>query len=102
MNTPVGVAYVDGADLDYYIRSAGGVTPKGDHARSYVTQPNGKVEARESHFLLPDGIPKPRAGSTVFVPERDPSDKPTDLLQSAGAIAQIAATLVTLVIALRR
>jgi protein involved in polysaccharide export with SLBB domain len=102
VNSPVAVTWAPGKSLDYYVRAAGGPSKKADVGRAYVTQPNGKVEARESHFLLPDGIPKPRAGSTVFVPERDPSDKPTDLLQSAGAIAQIAATLVTLVIALRR
>lgn len=102
VNSPVAVTYAPGRSIDYYIRAAGGPSKKADVKRTYVTQPNGKVEARESHFLLPDGIPKPRAGSTVYVPERDASDRPFDFLQSAGAIAQIAATLVTLVIALRR
>jgi protein involved in polysaccharide export with SLBB domain len=102
VNSPVAVTYSPGKTLEYYIRAAGGPSRKADIKRAYVTQPNGKVEARESNFLLPDGIPKPNAGSTVFVPERDPADKPLDFLQSAGAIAQIAATLVTLVIALRR
>jgi hypothetical protein len=88
--------------MEYYIRAAGGPSRKADVDRSYVTQPNGKVEARQSHFLLPDRIPRPLAGSTVHVPARDPADKPFDLLTNAGAIAQIAATLVTLVIALRR
>jgi len=102
VNSPVAVTYSPGKNLDYYIRAAGGPSKKADLKRTYVTQPNGKVEARESHFLLPDGIPKPRAGSTVHVPEKDASDAAFSLLQNAGAIAQIAATLVTLVIALRR
>jgi protein involved in polysaccharide export with SLBB domain len=102
VNSPVSVTYAPGRSMDYYIRAAGGPSKKADLKRSYVTQPNGKVEARESHFLFPDGVPKPRAGSIVYVPERDPADRQTDLLQNAGAIAQIAATLVTLVIALRR
>jgi polysaccharide export outer membrane protein len=102
VNSPVAVTYAPGKTIDYYIRAAGGPSRKADTKSSYVTQPNGKVEARESRFLLPDGVPQPRAGSTVFVPERDPADKPFDLLTGAGAIAQIAATLVTLVIALRR
>ncbi|HJP61609.1 MAG TPA: hypothetical protein VJ865_16490, partial [Gemmatimonadaceae bacterium] len=75
---------------------------KADPSRSYVTQPNGKVEARESRFLLPDGVPKPRAGSTVFVPARDPSVPSFSLLQNAGTFAQLAATLVALVIALKQ
>jgi len=102
VNSPVAVTYAPGRSVDYYIRAAGGPSKKADIKRTYVTQPNGKVEARESHFLFPDGVPQPRAGSTVFVPERDASDRPFDLLTNAGAIAQIAATLVTLVIALRR
>ena len=75
---------------------------KADLKRAYVTQPNGKVEARASRFLLPDGVPEPKAGSTVYVPERDASDKPFDFLAGAGAISSILATLVTVAIALRR
>jgi hypothetical protein len=66
-----------------------------------VTQPNGKVEARQARFLLPDGVPKPSAGSTVFVPERDPADRPTDILANVGVIAQIMAGLATLLVAAR-
>jgi protein involved in polysaccharide export with SLBB domain len=102
VNSPVSVTYSPGKALDYYIRAAGGPSRKADVRRAYVTQPNGKVEAHESNFLLPDGIPKPLPGSTVFVPERDPNEKPFDFLSSAGSIASILATAVTLVIALRR
>jgi len=102
VNSPVAVTWSPGKTIEYYIRAAGGPSRKADEKRAYVTQPNGKVEARASHFLLPDGLPKPKAGSTVFVPERDPADRPLDFITSAGSIAQILATLVTLVIALRR
>ena len=102
VNSPVSVTWSPGKTIEYYIRAAGGPSRKADIGRAYVTQPNGKVEARATRFLLPDGVPKPQAGSTVYVPERDPADRPLDFLSSAGAIAQIAATLVTLVIALRR
>ena len=102
VNSPVSVTWSPGKSMEYYVRAAGGPSRKADLGRAYVTQPNGKVETRQSHFLFPDGIPQPRAGSTVFVPERDPLDRPFDLLTSAGAIASILATLVTLVIAIRR
>lgn len=102
VNSPVSVTWAPGKSIEYYIRAAGGPARKADVGRAYVTQPNGKVETRQSHFLLPDGVPQPKAGSTVFVPERDPAEKPFDLLTSAGSIASILATLVTLVIALRR
>jgi protein involved in polysaccharide export with SLBB domain len=102
VNSPVSVTWSPGKTIEYYIRAAGGPSQKADAKRAYVTQPNGKVEARAAHWLLPDGIPQPKAGSTVFVPERDPADKPLDFITSAGSIAQILATVVTLVIALRR
>jgi polysaccharide biosynthesis/export protein len=102
VNSPVSVTWSPGKTIEYYVRAAGGPSRKADLNRAYVTQPNGKVEARQANFLLPDGNPQPRAGSTVFVPERDPSDRPFDLLSNAGSIASILATLVTLVIAIRR
>lgn len=102
VNAPIAVTYQPGKTIDYYIRAAGGGSRKADLGRAYVTQPNGKVESRQSHFFIPDGVPKPNAGSTVFVPEKDPNDKGFDFLASAGLIAQVAAGLATLVIALRR
>jgi protein involved in polysaccharide export with SLBB domain len=102
VNSPVSVTYAPGKSIEYYIRAAGGPSLKADLDRAYVTQPNGKVETRQAHFLLPDGVPTPKPGSTVFVPEHDASYRPADLLANVGAIAQIGATLLTLVIALRR
>jgi protein involved in polysaccharide export with SLBB domain len=102
VNSPVSVTWTPGRTIDYYIRAAGGPSRKADVKRAYVTQPNGKVDSRQSRFLLPDGVPKPKAGSTVFVPERDPNDRQLDFLASAGSVAQILATLVTVIIALRR
>jgi protein involved in polysaccharide export with SLBB domain len=101
VNSPVAVTYSPGKSIHYYIRAAGGPSRLADVKRAYVTQPNGKVEARVSRFVLPDGVPEPRAGSTVFVPMRDPSEKAFDILTSAGSIAQILASLLTLVVALR-
>jgi polysaccharide export outer membrane protein len=102
VNSPVTVTYSPGKSIDYYIRAAGGPSLAADVKRAYVTQPNGKVEARERRFLLPDGTPQPKPGSTVFVPQRDPSSHQTDIISAATAIAQIVATLVTLVIAVRQ
>ena len=101
VNTPVGVAYVDGANLDYYLRSAGGVTPTGDHGRAYVTQPNGKVATFHRRLLLWQSKPKPLPGSTVMVPTRDPSDR-REWLPIATAVTSILGTLVTLAAILKR
>jgi protein involved in polysaccharide export with SLBB domain len=101
VNSPVSVTWSPGKTIEYYIRAAGGPSRKADMKRSYVTQPNGKVQAIQSRFLLPDGVPKPLPGSTVFVPERDPNDRPSDVLANVGVLAQVLAGLATLILAVR-
>ncbi|MGZ6109206.1 MAG: SLBB domain-containing protein, partial [Gemmatimonadaceae bacterium] len=102
VNSPVAVTYSPGKSIEYYVRAAGGPTRKADVKRAYVTQPNGKVEARDNRFLLPDGIPKPLAGSSVFVPERDPGDLgAAAIIANIGVVSQVLAGLATLIIALR-
>lgn len=101
VNSPVAVAYVPGKSLDFYVQAAGGPSRKAELSRAYVTQPNGKVESRTRHFMLPDSSPKPRPGSTIYVPEKDPADK-KDLVAAAGAVAQILASLVAIVVVVVR
>ncbi|HEY4129765.1 MAG TPA: SLBB domain-containing protein, partial [Gemmatimonadaceae bacterium] len=101
VHAQVGVAYVDGADLDYYIRSAGGATAKGDRGRAYVTQPNGKVDARHRVNIFFQREPKPQPGSTVVVPEKDPNDK-RDWLAIATAATSILGSLVAVAAVVRR
>jgi protein involved in polysaccharide export with SLBB domain len=95
VNSPVGVAFVPGADLKFYIRAAGGPSARADMKRAYVTQPNGKVESMQVRPILPDGVPEPRPGSVVYVPERDPN-APAPNNTSLPVIAQILASLVTI------
>jgi protein involved in polysaccharide export with SLBB domain len=101
VHAQVGVAYVDGADLDYYIRSAGGETSKGDRGRAYVTQPNGKVDARHRVFGIFQREPKPQPGSMVFVPEKDPNDQ-RNWLAIATAATSILGSLVAVAAILRQ
>ncbi len=101
VNSPVAVTYVPGKNLEYYVRAAGGVTRKGDIRYAYVTQPNGKVEATSGKFIFRND-PRPRPGSSVFVPEKDPSERHVDLIATIGSIAQVAASFVAIAIALRR
>jgi polysaccharide biosynthesis/export protein len=102
VNSPVAVTYAPGKTIEYYIRAAGGPTVRADVKRAYVTQPNGKLEARQGRFLLPDGIPEPQPGSVVVVPNRDPLDKQLDVLTSLGSVTQILTGLVAVFIAIRR
>jgi polysaccharide export outer membrane protein len=101
VNSQVGVAYVAGADLDFYIRAGGGATVKGDAGRAYVTQPNGKVETRQRHFLGYSSEPKPLPGSTVFVPDKDPLDR-RDWLQVASTFTGLLGSLVAIAAIVRR
>jgi len=102
VNSPVAVTYQPGRDLNYYIRAAGGPSLKADLGRAYVTQPNGKVDARQHRFLIPDYVPKPEPGSVVFVPEKDPNARGTDPLAIAGALTGVLSSLVAIVAVLHK
>jgi protein involved in polysaccharide export with SLBB domain len=99
VNSPVAVSYVRDADLDFYIRAAGGGTSKSDVGRAYVTQPNGKLESRNSHLHFFKSTPEPQPGSTVVVPPVDPSDRRdyvallTALTSILGSVVALAAIL---------
>ena len=97
MNSPVAVAYVPGRNVRYYINAAGGFSRLADPGRTYVTQPNGKVESVQRRFLFPDTNPRPLPGAMVFVPDRDPEDK-RDYTAILGVAAQILASVVTIVV----
>lgn len=100
VNSPVGVAYVPGANLDYYVRSSGGASTRGDAGQAYVTQPNGKVETKARHLVFFTSQPKPQPGSTVFVPDKDTNN--TDYLQVLTALTTLAGSVVAIAAILRR
>ena len=77
VNSPSAVALRGGADILFYVRSAGGGGKRGDVDRAYVIQPNGLVETIRKWpwwVPLPANKPVPRGGATVVVPETDPTD----------------------------
>jgi polysaccharide biosynthesis/export protein len=101
VNAPMSVAYVSGQSMDFYVSAAGGLAQKADGGRSYVTQPNGKVESVRRRFLLADGKPTPKAGAVVFVPEKIPTP-PKETAATLGALAAILASLTTVAVVLTR
>ena len=101
VNAPRGVAYVPGADLNYYVRAAGGPSRSADPGRAYVTQPDGSVESLVEKFFRPDDVPVPRPGSVVVVTEKDLTDR-SDNVARLAVFAQIIGGLVTLAAILRR
>ena len=101
VNSPIAVAYVPGKRLKYYVDAAGGDTYEADFSRAYVRQPNGIVDPYKRRFLLPDGNPRAQAGAEVVVPAKDPNDK-KDWTAIAGAIAQITASVVAIIVVVTR
>jgi protein involved in polysaccharide export with SLBB domain len=101
VNSQVGVAYVAGANIDYYIRAAGGANVQGDAGHAYVTQGNGKVESQHRHWLLWRSRPDPLPGSTVVVPTKDPNNR-RDWVAVATVATSILGPLVTIFAILKR
>jgi protein involved in polysaccharide export with SLBB domain len=101
VNAPSTVAYVRGKGIDYYIDAAGGPASKADEDHAFVTQPSGKLESVRRHLFLPDGMPKPRPGSVVTVPEGDGSPK-HDWIPLITGLAQILGSTVAIVVAVTR
>jgi polysaccharide biosynthesis/export protein len=96
-----GIAYVKGADIDYYIRAAGGGTIKADENKAYVTQPSGKVETRHRTALFYNSVPRPQPGSVVQVPEKDPNDK-RDWISIAQTSLSLLASLITVAVLVKQ
>ncbi len=102
VNAPTAIAYVSGQDINYYIRAAGGPGRKADVGRAYVTQPNGKVQAINHHFLLPDNVPQPKPGAAVYVPEKEFRANEVQTAQYLLLAAQVVGSLATIIIVARQ
>jgi protein involved in polysaccharide export with SLBB domain len=101
VNAPRGVAYVPGADINYYVHAAGGASKLAEPSRAYVTQADGSVESIVERRLRPDVIPVPKPGSVVVVTEKDTTER-TDNFQRLAVLAQVIGALATLVVVARR
>jgi protein involved in polysaccharide export with SLBB domain len=95
------VAWVKGADITYYIRSAGGGTIKADESRAYVTQPSGKVETKHRTGLIFASVPKPQPGAIVNVPEKDVTAR-RDWITVAQSSLSLLASLITVAVLLKQ
>lgn len=100
VNAPTAVTYVPGADLDYYVRAAGGPSARADLSRAYVRQANGKLASVRRRPFLPDDVPEPDAGAQVFVPERLARVDSQGVGQFVGIIVQVVGAVAALLLAL--
>jgi protein involved in polysaccharide export with SLBB domain len=102
VNTPGSVLWVRGADLNYYLGAAGGLSYRADKGRVSVRAANGEVSTRHRTLLIFGSDPTPGPGSEVMVPTKDSTARGTDAIAILGVVAQIIAATVTLVVVARR
>lgn len=102
VNSPGSVLWQRGADLNYYLSAAGGLSFKADGGRVSVRAANGEVRTRHRTLVIFGSDPTPGPGSEVMVPLRDTSQRTVDPLALLGVVGQIIAATATLIVVARR
>ncbi len=97
VNSPGSVLYQKGQSLDYYLSAGGGFTRLSEKGQVSVRYANGEVRTR-SKWLFFTSDPKPGPGSEVYVPPKDLTAPHTDYVALFGAIAQILASTVAIIV----
>jgi len=94
VNSAGSVLWKRGEGLGYYIDAAGGFSYLADKGRVSVRFANGEIRTKK-------GGPKPGPGSEVFVPVKDTTAR-TNYVALFGAIAQILASTVAIIVVVTR
>ena len=97
MNSAGSVLYKQGASLDYYLSAGGGFTRLAEKGQVSVRYANGEVRTRHK-WLFFSNDPKPGPGAEVYVPPKDLTAPHTDYVALFGAIAQILASTVAIIV----
>jgi len=100
VNSPGSVLWKQGRGLGYYIAGAGGYSYRADKGRVSVKYANGEVRTRR-HTLLFKTDPGPGPGSEVLVPVKD-TTAGTNYVALFGAMAQILASMVAIIVVVTR
>jgi polysaccharide biosynthesis/export protein len=100
VNSPGSVLWRRGADLSYYVSAAGGFAPQAQKGQVSVRFANGEVRTRRGGLF--GGDPTPGPGSEVSVPYADPNARKTDYVALFGAIAQIVASTIAIIVVTRK
>jgi polysaccharide export outer membrane protein len=97
VNSPGSVLWQQGKDLDYYISAAGGFAQLANKGAVSVRYANGEVKTRHRN-VFGTSDPRPGPGSEVSVPAKDPTAPHTDYVALFGAIAQVLASTVAIIV----
>jgi len=100
VNSPGSVLWRQGASLSYYVSAAGGYMQQAQKGQVSVRFANGEVRTRRGGLFGSDPTPGP--GSEVSVPYQDPNAKKTDYVSLFGAIAQILASTIAIIVVVRK
>src|SRR6266516_2738880 len=100
VNSPGSVLWKQGRGLGYYIAGAGGYSYRADKGRVSVKYANGEVKTRR-HTLFFKSDPGPGPGSEVLVPVKD-TTAGTNYVALFGAMAQVLASMVAIVVVVTR
>jgi len=101
VNSPGSVLYRRGAGLDYYLSAAGGFTQRANKGGVSVRLANGETRSRRRTLFFSSN-PTPGPGSEVFVPFKDPTEAKTDYVALFGAIAQIVASTIAIIVVVKK
>src|SRR5437667_2958451 len=97
VNSPGSVLWQQGKDLDYYISAAGGFAQLANKGAVRVRYANGEIKTRHRN-IFGTSDPRPGPGSEVSVPAKDPTAPHTDYVALFGAIAQVLASTVAIIV----
>lgn len=100
VNAPGSVLWRRGAGMGYYIEAAGGFARLADRSGASVRQPNGEVQTAHRTLIF-RSEPAPGPGAEISVPARDPADR-TDWASLMGNVAQVLASVLTIVVVVTR
>jgi len=100
VNSPGSVLWKEGEALDYYVEGAGGFSYRADKGKVSVKYANGDVRTRR-RSIFGTSDPRPGPGSEVFVPAKDTTAR-TNYVALFGAIAQILASTVAIIVVVTR
>lgn len=95
VNAPGSVLWKKGADLNYYISAAGGVTDKAEKDKASVRLANGETLMAQGWFIFHHS-PEPGPGAEVFVPARTEPRGPSTAPAVWAAVTQVMASLVAI------
>ena len=98
VNMPTALAHDRGASLGDYVAAAGGTSERARTRQMYVIQPSGKIEKRWHLLWMIPFDPKPQPGAVVIVPERSSVQNATNTVQTLGMVAQVLASLATIIV----